>query len=773
MNTSERTGVVDFAAYKDAPRRIEGRDKVTGKAIYAGDFYSDRLERDIDVAYAVTSTQATGSVLSIDTQAALAGEGVHAVLTHENAPRLKKVLSLNGTEIGDILPLQDNKLHYGGQCIALVVADSLEHARNAALLVTVRYSEPEPKAAFTLGQGQDRLNDAKQVGAMEKGKVEIGDPEKVYDRSTHRVDITVDTSPHHHNAMEPGAIVATWEDDGGLTIRMPSQFCYGDAVILGEAFGFGLKERLPRIVGQVIGGLEFDNKVRVITPLAGGAFGSKQANIHTLLAPMAAKVVGRPVKLVLSREQTFSMMPFRGQSQQRLRLSADVNGNLEAILQDVQIAQGAGGTFIEPASENTTKVYACKNIWVNTQTARLDTGAPGWMRGPGASLGQFAMEIAIDMLAEKSGIDPLEIRLRNHADVEPDTGHEWSSKSLKQCYQAAAERIGWSARDPRVRSMREGRNLVGFGMATSIYPTRMLPAVASITLYPTGKAVVKSAVHEIGQGMLTAMTQVAAEHLGLPLAAVHLEWGDTRLPYGSMAVGSMGALTNGAAIAEAAIQVSKALFKKVVNDSASPLCGQHNDHLAIIGEFIVAQDGTKESVTAAASRLTEPIEEEAITGRPPQLPSLPHKYGRSVFGAQFVKVLIDPDTMHLKVERLVGAFAGGRALNPMLVRSQLMGSMVWGLGQALMEESSIDPRNGIWMNGNLGEALVPVNADTGGIEVILIEEDDRRGHPLGIKGMGEIGVIGTAAAVSNAIYHATGKRLTSLPMKINDLLGSI
>ncbi len=770
MNIGEHTAVVASEAYKKAPRRVEGRDKVMGRAVYAGDFYSDRLEREIDVAYCVTSAQSTGSVLSIDTQAALASPGVHAVLTHENTPRLKTVLSLNGTEIGDLLPLQDSKLHYGGQCIALVVADSLDHARNAALLVKVTYSEAETKPAFTLQQGTDRLADAKQVGAMEKGKEQIGDPEKVYGLSTHRVDITTDSSPHHHNAMEPGAIIATWEEDGGLTIRMPSQFCYGDAVILGQAFGFGLKERLPRIIGQVLGGLEFDNKVRVITPLAGGAFGSKQANIHTLLAPMAARMVGRPVKLVLSREQTFSMMPFRGQSRQRLRMGADIHGNLEAILQDVQTAQGAGGSFVEPVSENTMKAYACKNIGVNNRSARLDTNAPGWMRGPGASLGQFALEIAMDMLAEKAGIDPFEMRLRNHADVEPDTGHEWSSKSLKQCYQEAATRIGWSERNPQVGSMREGRHLVGFGMATSIYPTRMLPAVASITLYPTGKATVKSAVHEIGQGMLTSMTQVAADHLGLPLASVQLEWGDTRLPYGSMAVGSMGALTNGAAIAEAAIKVQKTLFKAVVKNRASPLHRQHVDDLAIDGEFIVAKDGARELVAAAAMRLDTPIEEEAITGRPPQLPTLPHKYGRCVFGAQFVKVLVDPDTMHLKVDRLVGAFAGGRALNPMLVRSQLLGGMVWGLGQALMEESSLDQRSGLWMNGNLGEALVPVNADTSGIEAILIEEDDRRGHPLGIKGMGEIGVIGTAAAVSNAIYHATGRRLTSLPMKIDSLL---
>lgn len=770
MNTAQRTGVVDFAAYQNSPRRVEGRDKVTGKAIYVGDFDSQNLERDVDTAYAVTSTQATGAVLSIDTAAALASDGIRAVLTHENAPRLKKVLSLNGTEIGDILPMQDNKLHYGGQCIAVVVADNLEHARDAALLVKVRYSEPEPAAAFTLQQGEPRLKDAKSVGAMEKGHVEIGHPEKVYGLSTHRVDLSFSTPPEHHNAMEPGGIIATWEEDGGLTVRMPTQFCYGDAVILGEAFGFALKERLPRIVGQVLNGIEFDNKVRVISPLVGGAFGCKQANVHLLLAPMAAKLARRSVKLILSREQVFSMMPFRGQTEQRLRMSADIDGNLEAILHDSEAAQGAGGTFIEPISENTTKVYACKNIWVNEQTARLDTNAPGWMRGPGASLGQFAIEVAIDVLAEKAGLDPLEMRLRNHADVEPDTGDEWSSKSLKQCYQVAGERIGWFDRNPHVGSMREGRHLVGFGMATSIYPTRQLPAVAKIILSPDGTAIVKSAVHEMGQGMLTTMTQIAAEQLGLPLSKVTLEWGDTALPYGSMAVGSMGALSNGASVAEAAILVSKTLFKKVVNDRNSPLHGQHHHDLAIEGESVVARDGTRELVAAAAGRLTKPIEEEAITGRPPKLPSLPHKYGRSVFGAQYVKVLIDPDTMHLKVERLVGAFAGGCALNPLLVRSQLMGSMAWGLGQALMEETMIDGRTGIWMNGNLGEALIPVNADTGGIEVILIEEDDQRGSALGVKGMGEIGVIGTSAAISNAIYHATGKRLTSLPMKIDDLL---
>ncbi len=759
------SGVVSPEAYKNASRRIEGREKVVGQARYVGDFDGPNLSVELDVAVAVTSSQATGCILSIDSEEALASPGAMAVLTYENAPRLHKVFSPNGTEIGSILPLQETELHYAGECVAVVVADTLEHARTAALLVKVTYSAPESSQAFTLEQGNNRIADAKTVGAGDKGHEESGDPERAFGLSTHHVDVTLETSPHHHNAMEPGGIIAAWNPDGGITVHMPSQFCYADAMILGEAFQFALKERLPRIVGQVLGGFQFDNKVRAISPLAGGAFGSKQANVHLLLAAMAGKLTGRPVKLILTREQTYTLMPFRGASRHRVRMGADVNGKLEAILQESVMAQGAGGTFIEPAGENTTKVYACKNILVRSKSARLDTNAPGWMRGPGSGLGQFAVEVTIDMLAEKVGLDPLEMRLRNYADVDPSTGHEWSSKSLRQCYEAGAQRIGWHERDPRVGSMREGHALIGYGMATSIYPTRQLPAVARVILRPDGHAEVHSALHEMGQGGITTMTQVAAERLGLPLENVHLKWGDTVLPYGSMNAGSMGALTNGAAIAEAADLALKTLFKTVVRDVRSPLYKQHRHDLEIVNGTIAGQSGVAELVMDALRRLEEPIDEEAVTGR-----TMGHsKYGRAVFGAQFVKVKIDADTRHLKVERMVGAFAGGRPLNPLLVHSQLIGSMVWGLGQALIEESMMDPRTGIWMNSNLGEALVPVNADVPDIEAILFEEDDTRGHPLGIKGMGEIGIIGVPAAISNAIHHATGKRLLSLPMKIEDL----
>ena len=753
-----------------SPRRVEGPDKLTGRARYAGDFTAADTGGVLDAAVAVTSTQASGRILGFDAGAARAVPGVRLVLTHENAPRLHAVLATNGAEIGDLLPLQDDKLHYYGQVVAVVVADTLEHAREAAELVHVRYSIPDPAAAFTLAKGHDRAKDVAKVGAGDPGQVQVGHPEKAFAAAPRQVDMSFDTAPHHHNAMEPGAVVAAWQPDGSLTVQLPTQFSYGDAVILGEAFGFGLKDRLPNIIAQVLGGIEFHHKVRVISTMTGGAFGSKNANVHLLLAPIAAKLTGRPVKLVLDRAQTFSLMPFRGEMHQRIRLGADADGRLQAVLHDAVLAKGTAGQFVAPIGEGTTKVYATPNLGLRVQAAALDTNAPGWMRGPGAPNGQFALESALDTLAHQLGLDPLEIRLRNYAEREPDSGKEWSSKSLRECYRLGAERVGWHQRNPAVGSMRgPGGRLIGYGMATAIYPTLQLPARARVVLGADGRAVVQTANHEIGQGMITSFTQLAAETLGLPLADVRLEWGDTRLPYGGMTVGSMTTLSGGAAILEAAQAVQQALLKRAVADKASPLHGAQAAALRVADGQLIGPDGATESVAALMARYPDaPLSEEATTGR-----TMGHSsYGREAFGAEFVVVSVDPDTLHVQVERLVGAFAGGRILNPLLVRSQLMGSMVWGLGQALLEQSLPDERTGHWQNDSLGEALVPTNADVADIEVILVEEDDSRGSALGAKGLGELGITGVAAAIANAIYHATGHRMTSLPITLDKLLAA-
>ena len=749
-----------------APRRIEGRDKVTGALRYAGDLGHATFGPDLHNAVAITSPQASGRILSIDADAALGMPGVRALLSHENAPRLHKVMSLVSSEIGDLLPMQDDVIRYGGQCVALLVADTLENARAAARLVWVRYSDPEPGRAIVLNHALDRAEERKKAGGGDPGRVEVGHPDDAFAAAAHQVDLLFDTAPHHHNAMEPGAIVAAWDDDGGLTVHLPTQFSYGEALMLGQAFRFGLKDRLPRIVAQILGGVEFDNKVRVVSTMSGGAFGSKNGNVHLLLAPMAAQVAGVPVKLVLTRQQVFTMMPFRGATHQRLRLGADRDGRLQALIQDAIVSQGAAGQYVEPAIEIVPKSYACPNMRASTQAVRLDLNAPGWMRGPGACIGAFSLETAMDALAHEIGIDPLDFRLLNHADVEPDTGHAWSSKSLKECYQAAADRIGWFDRNPAIGSMQEGRHLVGYGMATSIYPVRQMPAAARVCLNADGRAIVQSAMHEIGQGAVTSMTQVAAEALGLSLEHVTFELGDTRLPYGGMTVGSMSTLTNGTPIHDAACTVRKALLKRATRDQGSPLYGCDASDLNVIDGRVIGPEGQSETVVDLMARHPDgQIEDEAISRTLGTT-----KLGRQTFGAQFAKVLVDPETMHLQVTRLVGAFAGGRAVNPLLVHSQVMGGMVWGLGQALVEETAPDERKAMWMNRSLGEALVPTNADVDDIEAIVIEEDDTRGHPLGIKGMGEIGVIGTPAAIGNAIFHATGMRLTELPFRIDRLL---
>ena len=767
MATHNSSGKDELAR---APRRVEGPDKVTGRIRYAGDRGERETKGPVDVAVAITSTQASGSVRSIDPTVAMASPGVRAVITHENAPRLHKVTGFSGVEIGDLLPLQDDVIHYGGQAVALVIADTLENARAAAPLVRIGYSEPDPDNVFTLEQGAASAEPEKKVGGGDPGEVEVGHAERAYDAAQHRLDQIFETAPQHHNAIEPGAIIASFDEGGRLTVHVPTQFSYADAVVLGQAFGFGVKDRLPRLVAQVLGGFEFDNRVRLISPMAGGAFGSKIGNIHLLLAPMAAKVTGRGVKMVLTRRQVFSMMAHRGATRQRLRIGADSDGQFQALLGDALVSRGAGGSFVEPVVETITKTYAAPNIHVTTKSVRLATNAAGWMRGPGASLGQFALESTVDMLAHEIGVDPLDMRLRNHADVEPDTGRDWSSKSLKQCYAAAANAIGWHDRDPAIGSMRQGRYRVGYGVATSLYATKQFPSAARVILTAEGQGIVETSSHEIGQGTITAMSQIAAEALGLPLDRITFAFGDTDLPFGGMTVASATTLSNGAAIYEAATKVRDQLLKRAVKDKQSVHHGAKTAELNVVGGRIVQADGREELIAELVARTSErQLEAEAITGR-----DFGHsKYGRYAFGAQFARVLVDTETGHVLVDRLVGAFAGGRVINPLLVRSQLIGGMTFGLGQAMMEESVIDPRTGMWMNRTLGEALVPTHADVTNIEAIIVPEDDTRGHPLGVKGFGEIGVVGTAPAIGNAIFHATGVRLTDLPFRIDSLLSGL
>lgn len=755
-------------ACPDSPSRLEAIAKVTGRARYAADLAAQPPGGHPVHAAVVQSPQAGGRVLAIDTADALAIPGVHRVITHLDAPRLKPIHTMPGGELGRFLPLQDNRLHYSGQPIALVMADSAQIARYAASRVKVRYSPAEREPLLTLSEAHAK--NAEKVGAGLPGLTERGTPDAAFTGAARQLDETYETVPQHHNALEPGAVVAEWDGEGRLVVHTATQYSYGDAYALAQAFDLGVNKPFTDVMssGEAEPGL--DDKVRLIVPFVGGAFGGKKGNLHPLLAAMAAKLVGRPVCLELTRSQTFSLMPFRGGTRQRIRLGGDADGRLRVLIQDALIQNSALSNFIEPVGEMTPKLYACEHLRTSHRAVEMDINAPSWMRAPGVGVSQFAIESAMDEWAHEIGLDPLDVRLRNYAEVEPQKGHPWSSKALRECYRQAAEAIGWNARDPRVGSMREHGQCIGLGMATAIYHVAQMAASARVRLNADGSAQVSSSTHELGQGGLTALSQIAAQALGVPLARLNLQWGDTRLPYSSLTAGSSTTLSLGAAITAAAEQLRQQLAERAVADIASPLHGLAPQDLRLANCALCAADGRAQVITELLRRQgLDGLAAQASTGGQISKPAL----GRATFGAQFAKVAVDPVTGVVRVQRLVGAFAGGRVVNPMLARSQLMGGMVWGLGQALFEHTRLDERLGRWMNADLAEAMIATHADVPTIDVLMVEEDDRRGHPLGIKGLGEIGIVGVAPAIANAVFHATGVRIRSLPLTPDKLLAQL
>ncbi len=690
--------------------------------------------------------------------------GVRGAVTHLNAPRLKPVKTLTASELDVFLPLQDDRIHYNGQPIALVVAETLETAQHAASLVRASYEHTA--AALSFSDKLPHASKVKKVAGRDPATVKRGRPEQAYSAAPVQLDVTYASMPAHHNPIEPGATIAVWDEHGHITAWNASQFVFGDATTLGQAFGFGPLDQKLRIIPQATLGIDLGSKIRVIAPLVGGGFGSKGANASLLLAVMAAKVSGAAVKLVITREQSYALMPFRSGVVQRLRLGAMPEGHLSSLLHDATVQNSNVGSFVEPVGEVTPHLYACEHLRTTHKIVRLNVNAPGWMRGPGAAPGSFGLECAMDELAEKLNLDPVELRLRNYAAVDPQSGHEWSSKSLKECYRLAGERIGWwTERNPGCASMRENGLLIGFGMASAAYRTNQFPSVARVTVTSRGEAIVQSAAHEIGQGAITALSQVAAESLGVPLEQVRFEFGDTALPFAFITAGSATTLSVGTAIKEAAERVKRDLILRTTTDHASPLYGlPSRDVDAARGKLFSRRDsGRAETLPELLARHPRrTFSAQAVSGRTFGR----SRYARFAFGAQFARVGVNPETGQIRMQRMVGAFGCGRIVNPKLARSQLLGGMVWGLGQALFEETLLDERGGSWVNSNLAEALVPTNSDVPRMEVLFAEEDDSRGSALGAKGLGEIGITGVAAAIANAVYHATGKRIRKLPIKL-------
>ncbi|WP_138501664.1 xanthine dehydrogenase family protein molybdopterin-binding subunit [Nostoc sp. PA-18-2419] len=737
MNTGDKNTVIGKPL-----NRVDGHLKVTGGARYAAEFPVAKMTYGVTIQ----STIAKGKIAQIDTKAAEQVPGVLAVITHLNAPKAF------GDKGGGhkLQVLQDNIVLYSGQHIGVVVAETFERAMYAASLVQVRYDEEKP----TINMGE---NLAKAY--LPKGKI----PKEESPDSAHgnvnqalraaavRVEQTYTTPIENHNPMEPHATTAVWQ---------------GEQLLLYDATQ-GIFQAQQKVAGVL--GIE-PEKVRVMSYFVGGGFGCKgSAWSHVPLAAMAARQVNRPVKLVLGRIQMYGPVGFRPETIQQVALGATREGKLTALRHTGISQTSTFDEFIEPVGKSARMIYACPNIETSHRLVQLDEGTPTFMRAPGEASGSFALESAMDELAYGLNLDPVELRLRNHADVDPSKGLPWSSKSLIQCYKLGAEKFGWQKRNPKPRSMRDGNYLIGWGMATATYPTNRSPASAIARIMADGTAVVQSGSQDIGTGTYTVMTQVAAEALGLPVDKVRFELGDTKMPETPVSGGSQTAASVSSSVHLAGNQARNQLLQLALADRKSPLYSSNaEDVIAENGSFFLKN---KSSATETYQAILARHGMKMIEARgDAKLGEEQKKFSMHSFGAQFAEVRVEPDLGEVRISRWVGTFGVGRILNAKTANSQLIGGIIYGIGMALMEHTITDPNRGRVVNHDLAEYHVPVNADVPDIQVLFVDEKDPHINPLGVKGIGEIGITGTAAAIANAVYHATGKRVRDLPITLDKLL---
>jgi xanthine dehydrogenase YagR molybdenum-binding subunit len=733
--------------------RVDGPAKVTGSARYSGEISLPGL------AYAeiVGARVASGRVTSIDTAEAERAEGVAGIMTHRNMPKVNNV-SLLPSLLGapapgeTFFPMQDEAVHYAGQPVAIVVADSLERAQHAATLVRVSYAETPSVTTIDQGRGNAYVPE-KLFGGLMPGQIGRGNVDDGFAAADLRIDAPFRFAANHHNPIETLTTMAVWDGDQ-LTLY---DSCQGiKAVQLTVAALLGLSP----------------SKIRVLTRYVGGAFGCKaMVWPHVTLTALAARHVRRPVRLAMPRGQMFTSCGHREEQEQHIQLGATRDGKLTAIRHHKISVTSPFDDWAEPAFGAASQLYACANYEGVHRLVRGNTMTPTFTRGPGEAVGVFTLECAMDELAGELGIDPIELRLRNISDVDPNSGNPWSSYGLRECFERGAQRFGWAGRNPRPRSERDGNWLIGTGMAAAGYPVAffMRTQRARAQLYADGTAVVQTATQEFGTGTSTVMTQVAADGLGIDLHNMRFEFGDTDLPTAGSPVGSNGAMMVSAAVYNAAIAVRDQLIALAVGDSQSPLHGADPARVMVAGGRMALASDTSTGETYSSLMQRHLMNDaEAIGSWDP--PPLDTPHGLLTFGAQFARVAVDADLGLVRVLHMVGAFAPGRVLNPRTARSQLMGGMLWGMSQALLEATHMDTRHGRWANASLGDYLVPVNADAPDVDVELIEVEDHITGPLGVKGVGEIGQVGSSAAIANAVHHATGHRVRELPIAIEHLL---
>ena len=735
MTTATRVTIIG-----DPVDRVDGPLKVTGAAPYPSDFTFP----DLAHAVLVQSTIAAGSIRGIDAAKAEAAPGVLAVLTHENTPAL---VEAPATPLGPPppFPFKDNRILHQGQHVAVVVAQTREQAAAAGRLVEIDYEEAAPVLRIDDSRAPVLLNRWGQD--VDRGDVTaaLASAEVVYDEIFTTAAVT-------NNPMGLFATVARWEGNR-LTVHDTSQDPMSTRRALATVFD------LP------------ETDVRVLVPYLGGGFGAGlRAWAHVILTALAARVVGRPVKLVLTRPQMFTSVGHRPETLQRVRLGATRDGRLVALDHESTATIGAldeGG--VEPVTQVTGNAYACPNIATHDRRARLHIPSPHWMRGPGTTQGNFAVESALDELSYALGIDPIELRLRNYTEVHPGSGLPWSSKALRECYRVGAERFGWARRSPEIGSMRDGNWLVGYGMAGVTFTSGQQLCQATVSIGRDGTAHVRSAATDLGTGTYTIATQVTAELLGLDIDQVQVEIGDSDLPFAPWSGGSGMATSLSGAIHDAVGKLVRAFLDVVADDESSPLRDRSPDDVTTTNGGIHVIDDSSIGETYVDILARHGLPEITAHGeRNPQANGASPPPNGS-FAAWFAEVRVDADLGLLRVARIVSAVDAGRILNEKLARSQIIGGAVMGIGMTMLEETVFDPETGRIANATFGDYLIPANADVGEIDVLFVGTPDTV-RPLGIKGIGEIGVVGVSAAIANAAYHATGRRIRSLPITVEQLL---
>jgi xanthine dehydrogenase YagR molybdenum-binding subunit len=736
-------------AYVGEPiSRVDGRAKVTGQATYAG----EPTVANLVYGSVVSSTITKGTIRKIDTTEALAVPGVLEVLTHENSPlpaSKRTFVDEAGSPGETFIPFRNNAIKFNQQPVALVLADTFEVARYAATLVRVEYDREAHVTDLEAAMGDAYHPPWREL--LPPVPKPRGEAEKALAAAAARVDVEYRAPAEHHNPMEPFASTAVWDDEGTLTVYDKTQGVKNVQGFLCSVFDYD------------------DDQVRVLSRYVGGAFGSGlRPQYQVFLAVLAARQLKRSVKVTLTRQQMFSLC-YRPFAWQRVALGASRDGTLSALVHEAIQNTSRYEHYCESTVHWSAILYNCDNLKVSFKLTPLDLTAPADMRAPGSAWGLYALESAMDELAVEVKIDPLELRLRNYAERDQNRNVPFSSKALRDCYKQGAERIGWSRRKSEPRAVRQDGALVGLGMATSVWESGQLPAAARAVLSLDGILTVSSATSDIGTGTYTIMTQLAAQALGSPIEKVRFALGDSSLPEAPVEGGSFTASTVGTAVQAACEKVREQLHGLALRVPRSPIADAKPNEVVFEDGYVRSSKDPSRAVSFADAMrhgMVNEVEGHASTGPSPKQDG----YGIYAHSAVFAEVHVDEDLGSVRVARVVNAVAAGRILNPKTARSQVLGGIVWGIGMALEEESVIDQKFGRFVNHSLGEYHVPVNADVHDLEVIFVDERDEIVNPIGAKGLGEIGLLGVAAAIANAVYNATGKRIRELPITLDKLL---